>query len=522
MVTQATNEVTITHIDSNKDQVHLSDGRVIDHPSRSRKRSPKTGPSANLSTDPLTRFSLILSNPESYRLFDHITVGTRAQGGSPGIYPRQMFSLIYALQNAFASQSAISQALKFEIYLNVVTQMLINALPTVPLDDRLRIEKWLNNPTTPCPSRISRMFRTLEQRGASQQDALREQGVRLSLEDGRFSRNNGTYSVKNRIVGDGTVLKAATSHPGGEVVDFATGEIRERRTDSLSQDHTEGGGDQTYGTKFALIWSTGPHRHDTIALGASFVNSPSPQKEAKTAIALAHQFQADLKLKNAAASVLAYDRAAGYKEQATLNEIGMVLATRAFMDTAIDDTSHFRKPKPIGHTTSPCGKTHYFVGIQKRLHQAIKDVGGKSEYIPLPHQQRPKSTGGRIFHYTEHPYECTCAIGAKHVLRISWNGRKSALGSSKNGIVLAGESGYHNMLRYLQPHAPNSDEFAEISGTRQTAESMHSIIDQMLPFKRLQRWTLESKESWVFGYLIGHNLVHQQLRRERIPGTLAA
>lgn len=88
--------------------------------------------------------------------------------------------------------------------------------------------------------------------------------------------DNGTYSVKNLIVGDGTVLKAATSHPGGEVVDFATGEIRERRTDSLSQDHTEGDGDQTYGTKFALIWSTGPHRHDTIALGASFVNSPSP------------------------------------------------------------------------------------------------------------------------------------------------------------------------------------------------------------------------------------------------------
>ena len=109
-----------------------------------------------------------------------------------------------------------------------------------------------------------------------------------------------------------------------------------------------------------------------------------------------------------------------------------------------------------------------------------------------------------------------------HVLRISWNGRKSALASSKNSIKLAGDKGYDNMLRYLQPHAPDSDEFAEISGTRQTAEAMHSIIDQMLPFKRLQRWTLGSKESWVFGYLIGHNLVHQQLRRELGPGTLTA
>jgi len=156
------------------------------------------------------------------------------------------------------------------------------------------------------------------------------------------------------------------------------------------------------------------------------------------------------------------------------------------------------------------------------LHLVIKHVGDRSDYIPLGHNQRPKSTGDRIFHDTEHPYECSCEIGAIHVLRISWNGRKSALASSKNLIELAGDQGYDNILRYLQPHAPDSDEFKEIIGTRQTAEAMHSIMDQMLPFKRLQRWTLESKESWVFAYLIGHNLVHQQLRRERIHDGLAA
>jgi hypothetical protein len=76
------------------------------------------------------------------------------------------------------------------------------------------------------------------------------------------------------------------------------------------------------------------------------------------------------------------------------------------------------------------------------------------------------------------------------------------------------------MLRYLQPHAPDSEEFKEIYGLRQTAEAMHSIIDDMLPFKRLQRWSLESKEAWVFAYLIGHNLVYQQLRRQQIPNSL--
>ena len=51
---------------------------------------------------------------------------------------------------------------------------------------------------------------------------------------------------------------------------------------------------------------------------------------------------------------------------------------------------------------------------------------------------------------------------------------------------------------------------------RHGAEAMHSIIEKMLPFKRLQRWSLESKQAWVFGYLTGHNLMHQQRRRENL------
>jgi len=103
----------------------------------------------------------------------------------------------------------------------------------------------------------------------------------------------------------------------------------------------------------------------------------------------------------------------------------------------------------------------------------------------------------------------------------SWNGRKTALRASKNGIVLAGDNGYENMLLYLQPHAPDGDEFKMLNGKRQTAEAMHSIMAQMLPFKRLQSWTLESRESWLFGYLIGRNLVHQQLRRQEVLAQLA-
>jgi hypothetical protein len=255
-------------------------------------------------------------------------------------------------------------------------------------------------------------------------------------------------------------------------------------------------------------------------MGAAHVSSPSPQTEAAICAGLVVQTLEKLKPWGASVSLLAYDRAAGRKEQELLNENGIVLATRAYMDQAPDDKSRYRKPKSIGHTQSACGHQHYFAAIQKRIHLVVTDVSGEVSYVSLEHQQRPKRRGTRIFHYSEHPYTCWCSPETKRILRISWNGRKAALSASKNGIILAGDKGYKNMLLYLQPHAPDGDEFKVFSGKRQTAEAMHSIMDQMLPFKRLQRWSLESKESWVFGYLIGHNLVYQQLRRPEVLAEL--
>ena len=515
-------EVTIIRIDEKSDQVRLSDGRVTRMSLQSGKRSQKTGPSKNLRTDPLARFNLILTNPDSYHLLDHIMMGTRPEGGSPGIYPRQLFSLIYALQNAFSSQSAISRALLFDSYLPLIKQRLQEALPTVAPDDQVRITNWIAAPKSPSASRISRLFRGLKMRGINQSDLLLQQGVMLSLDDERFSQRNTVYSSKNMMIGDGTALKAATSHTQGEVVDMYTGEIRQRHIDGVAQTHSEGGGESTHGTKFAIIWSPGPNKHDTIALGAAYVNSPSPQIEASSALKLTLEVQARLIEQGASASLLAYDRAAGRKEQETLNGAGMVLATRATMDRTSDDSSHYRKPKFIGTTTPECGHEQRFFAILKRLHLAVTDVNGKSNYLPLQHNQRPKrQKNGRVFHYTEHPYTCWCSPGTNNMLRVAWNGRKSALSTSKDGIEIAGDEGYDNMLRYLQPHAPDSEEFKEIYGLRQTAEAMHSIIDDMLPFKRLQRWSLESKEAWVFAYLIGHNLVYQQLRRQQTPDSAA-
>ena len=121
------------------------------------------------------------------------------------------------------------------------------------------------------------MLKTLEERGADLSEILQEMAVKLAIEDNRFQGENGIYSEENRIVGDGTVLTAASSKTQNESVDLETGEIRRHRMDLVSQQHTEGGGTCVYGAKFAAIWSTGANRHDTIAMGAAHVSSPSPQ-----------------------------------------------------------------------------------------------------------------------------------------------------------------------------------------------------------------------------------------------------
>ena len=393
----------------------------------------------------------------------------------------------------------------------------MDALPHVQLDDQVRIRNWVKNPRIPSPSRINRMFSDIESRGVDLEVVFDSRAIQLALESGRFSSDHDVYAESNYLVGDGTVLKSASPRPAMEYIDIETGEIRQRRTDLGSLVHTEGGGETVYGTKYAFVWSTGENAHDTIAMGAVHVASNAPGIEAKCAIGLVEKIQIALADRGECASLLAYDRAATGHQQEKLNGIGMVLATRAFMDTAEGSDSHYRKPKYIGHVTASCGHEQRFVAILKRLHHEVTDVNGKKIPKILEHKLRPKRRGDQIYHYTEHSYVCWCLPNSPQTLRISWNGRKAALSSSKNGIVLAGDKGYENMLRYLQPHAPDSEEFKVILGKRQTSESMHSIMDDLLPFKRLQRWNLATKRNWVYGYLIGHNLVYQQLRR---PGAI--
>jgi hypothetical protein len=67
------------------------------------------------------------------------------------------------------------------------------------------------------------------------------------------------------------------------------------------------------------------------------------------------------------------------------------------------------------------------------------------------------------------------------------------------------------ILKYLQPHAPGTAEHRQAFGVHERAETMHSIIDDLLPFERPQRWSLGAKQGFIYGYMCGHNIVAETL-----------
>ena len=49
---------------------------------------------------------------------------------------------------------------------------------------------------------------------------------------------------------------------------------------------------------------------------------------------------------------------------------------------------------------------------------------------------------------------------------------------------------------------------------------MHSVMDALLPFTILQRWGKDSKSGFVYGFLMGHNIIARLALKGRIQYLL--
>lgn len=496
------NLVMVQAIDPVTLEAQQTDGTIIPFRKTPKKRGKKKGPAADIAGNAVARAALLLHTPGSYLTFQELhPVIDPALGGRPRVFPLALYSVMHSLHNAIASNVAVVTYTNLSMHLPVIKNMIEGLLPEFAADEAEIVRKWLENPSVPSDTQFGRFLKSLPLRGFDHVAEVIRRGVKAAVEDGRFSRTSSPYLLTNQIIGDGTVLTAASNGEHAFTADPETGEITQRRVDTLALDHREGGGMVVRGTKFAFLWSKREERHGTLPLAFGYVNNSSPAVEANVSVALAREVQKELHKHQACADGFIYDRAADGQHQSALNDLGMVLTTRAMADQPHQADSHFRKPKYIGHYTPDCGSTAHFVGIQKRMHLRVLDVDGNQQDIPLhhtPHAQRYKL---KVYHYTDFTYECSC--GKSHVARFSWNGWNSAKKATKNFITIADERAYKLALRYLQPLAPDSLDFDSLYPHRNISESKNSEVDSLLPFKRLQRWGLLAKMALLSGYLIG-------------------
>ena len=489
----------------------LSSGAKIPYRKRPTPRSKKTGPAKEISFNVVTRAAMLVDTKDAYRLFSGVSIGTDPlTGGGPATFPRQLWSVMYALQNAIATQRGLLQWMKLGIILRVVIEHITALRNEVSERDREVIDRWLKSPKKlPSESHLCRFFRSLERRGWNPSSELTSQGVQLSIDLDRFNPQNPPQDMTNAIIGDGTVLRAACMSTDPCTMD-EDGTLTIRRVDSFAMFHTEAGNEVIYGAKGAAVWSPSPHRHGTICLGFEWVHATDPRSEARVALDITKRAHQRLSKGGRLPSNYAYDRAAGQIDQQELNARGMFLTTRAVGDALEEgSTSHYLQPKFIGthtpHDTCEC--TYRLFAIQKHLHLQVINDAGEDEYIPLEHNFRSVVVKGHRYHYTDHHIPCQTQQGHAHKVSIPWNGWKTFNNAGKHRLDPVDKKQYLAILRYLQPHAPGSDAFKEAYGIRERTETMHSILDSLLPFQVLQRWDEAGKSGFIYGFLMGHNIL---------------
>lgn len=492
--------------------VVMPGGELLPYRKAPRKRPAKTGEASDISLDAPARAYALLRIKESYAHLTTIRLGTDPiKGGGPNRFPRQLWSLLFMLQNALATQTSLLQFVQLPDNLKVIVENIKSLQAELPLREQQAITRWLTSPQSKIPSRtyFGRFMSSLESRGWNFEEELAKQGAHIARELDRYDPTLPASDLTNAIIGDGTVFPAAAKSTDEFTADEER-TITRRRVDKMALSHTEGTGTTLHGVKGAAIWSPSEERHGTVCLGFSWVPSPSPSIEAKVAIALTKSAHANITALGGLPSNFAYDKAAGRKDQETLNSLGMYLTTRAIGDQLDPDSdSHHLKPKPIGSykPADGCKHTYQLVAISKQLHLHLINDTGEDTYIPLKHVHRSVTSKGKRYNYTDHEVDCQTRAGHKHTVTIPWNGWKSFNHKSKNSIQPVDRQRYDHILRYLQPHAPGTEDFKQAYGMRERTETMHSIIDALLYFTILQRWGKAAKSAFIFGYLMGHNIL---------------
>lgn len=233
--------VRISMIVADKMEALQSNGHRVSLRATPASRSPKKGPAADISSNPVTRSVILVNIPVSYQVFDGLRDRTDpALGGRPPVYPLALYSVLYSLQHAISTHLALLAYANLYNVLPTIVEMIASLMPEQPPHEAETTRRWLADPRMPSAPHFGRFLRSLPQRGFDGEQEVMRLGVTAGLQANRFSLKTSEYSITNAILGDGTVIGAASKGKDDFTIDPDTAVVTRRRPDKLAMLHTEG------------------------------------------------------------------------------------------------------------------------------------------------------------------------------------------------------------------------------------------------------------------------------------------
>lgn len=494
--------------------------------SRPKERQARTEEST-FSPDEL--HARIIATPASYRLFDHCQLKGRC--GAAHIYPRELYSVIWALQRWEMCSKTLRDGLgaPFSSKRRLLVEAVVRNLPPdTPDAERVAMRELL---ATRFPHRIT-SDRFLGKHADPVMANLILGAVGAETLAGWQARDGVSCDLSDPrptqvIRGDGTALKGAASVHDEWNIDPVTHEAWKSPVDEAQIPHHEGGRPEAvFGTKMASIQAVGSRPGEFVCLGLEHVDSPNPQDEANVSVDL---LQAFIRHHGDAVDVagLAYDGALGAETHARVIDAGLLLFNRPpahswEQDPASGVASRVERQISHGeykHKGIPDCPGHELVSIGGR-YQVAEILNGRMIYEPVRHAPDRQITDGRTYLYEV--LQVMCPGHGDQPIRIPWAGsstihpqpdtvkhrklsKAAAEAETKAKAKVAEATRARRQLSWTRTfgcEAPTNT----YRGWRNTIETFHSVLDASLPNGRMPAYSLNMKRIKMLGFALGHNL----------------
>lgn len=483
---------------------------------------------------------IVLAHPATYALFATVPVAIAI-----GAYPAALYSAFQALLGVFPNQAAVLRELRDDA---ILRRALLRGL--AEHSDGLAVNviqlAAARNRDDGLPSRGSwqRFLDLVETATQGNVEPVREQfrvaSLLLALAMGHFNPARESTVLtdpdpRTFATADGTVIKSPTDNTATVVYDQVRGEARTKRVDPSRGSHHEGGqsdeghGVSVAGTKFVMLHSHGPAWQDTITLDLAHDSEQRPGRgrgqagdhsEVELSLGMFYRLAEREIVDEDGTTVapyvagLVYDKALRGVHAQQLAQQGYI-AVADHVRLPAEDGESERSPARYGEMDVQVircdnlpelepgqpGHVHTLVAMRGRIYERHMTADGSELREPARQRPQRRRRANGVTWYRE--VEIDCPYGDEG---------HTAFIPILPPPLRAGERHRRDTRErgeYLRIFAWGEETYNKVKAHRPVAENRNSILDGILPFKRIGGYGPFRQTMFLLGYYRGRNILAQ-------------